>query len=465
MASEDLAAEIAPQESTSLYSRFNRLLERYLPRGLYRRAMLILIVPVLVMQLLMAYFILDSHWDNVTKILGRSLSNEIGLLVDIYNHSDKSDAAVTNIERLANDRLRLNLDVVRNGTLPPLPSPPFYKLFDVKMQKYLARETGKPFYVSSDGQDGKVDIQVEVEPNLIFRIQTEEDRAWAANTPWLLGLLLSSAALLLSIAALFLRNQIRPILELAKAAQDFGLGRETKLYRPRGATEIRLAGQSFMDMRRRIARHVEQRTAMLAGVSHDLRTILTRFRLELAVLGDNPKIHPLKEDVDEMQHMLEDYMAFVKGDGGEQAVAVDIPEVLATTIESVERDRPDSDAIIETGALPQQPVMLKPNAFRRLLSNLIGNAARYGNRIRVSGEIKNARLWIYVDDDGPGIPPEERDNAFRPFVRLDNARNLDEPGTGLGLAIALDIAHAHGGDINLDDSPMGGLRATVKLPV
>jgi two-component system, OmpR family, osmolarity sensor histidine kinase EnvZ len=451
--------------STSLYSRFNRWLERYAPAGLYRRAMLILIVPVLLMQVLVAGFILDRYWDNVTKVLARALSREVGVLVELYNKSDKSEAAVLDIERLARDRLSLDLNVLRGAKLPDLPAPPFYKLFDLKMQKYLDRETGRPFTVVGDAPDGKVDIQVEVEPGLIFNVKTDADRAWASNTPFLLLLMLGSTALLLSIAALFLRNQIRPILELANAAHDFGLGRDNTRFRPRGAAEIREAGQSFLDMRRRIARHVEQRTAMLAGVSHDLRTILTRFKLELAVIGDNPKVHPLKEDVDEMQHMLEDYMAFVKGDGGEQVVPVSLPEALAATVESVERDRPDSEALIDIGVLPTEKVMLKANAFRRLLSNLIGNAARYGTRVKVSGEIKDDRLWLYVDDNGPGIPAEEREHAFRPFVRLDNARNLDETGTGLGLAIALDIAHAHGGDLFLDDSPMGGLRASVKLPV
>jgi two-component system, OmpR family, osmolarity sensor histidine kinase EnvZ len=453
-------------ESTpTLYSQFNRWLERYAPTGLYRRAMLILIVPVLLLQLITTAVILDRHWDNVTKVLARALSREVGVLVELYNKSDKSPAAVAEVERLARQRLSLELDVLRDAKLPIVAEPPFYKLFDVKMQKYLARETNRPFTVISDAPDDKVDIQVEVEPGLIFNVKTDADRAWAANTPFLLLLMLGSTALLLSIAALFLRNQIKPILELADAAHDFGLGRDTTAFRPRGAAEIREAGQSFLDMRRRIARHVEQRTAMLAGVSHDLRTILTRFKLELAVIGDNPKVHPLKEDVDEMQHMLEDYMAFVKGDGGEQAVLVSLPEALAATVESVERDRPDSDALFDIGVLPVEKVMLKANAFRRLLSNLIGNAARYGTRVNVSGEIKNERLWLYVDDNGPGIPAEEREHAFRPFVRLDNARNLDETGTGLGLAIALDIAHAHGGDIFLEDSPMGGLRAAVKLPI
>ncbi len=449
----------------SFYHRFNRWLEHYAPSGLYRRAMLILIVPVLLLQTLMAGFILDRYWDNVTKVLGRSLSREIGLMIDIYQKSDRSPAAIAAIEGMATQRLRHDLKVLRGTTLPASVKPPFYALFDVKMQKYLNSETGRPFWLNSNTPDGNVEIQVEVEPGLIFQLKTEADRARATSTPFLLLLMLGATALLLSIAALFLRNQIRPILELAEAAKNFGLGRDTASYRPRGATEIRAAGLSFLDMRRRIARHVEQRTAMLAGVSHDLRTILTRFRLELAVLGDNPKIHPLKEDVDEMQHMLEDYMAFVKGDGGEQVVPLSIPEALAATIESVERDRPDSDAVIELGDLPLIPVKLKPNAFRRLLSNLIGNAARYGLKVRVTGEIKDERLWLYVDDNGPGIAPEDREHAFRPFVRLDNARNLDETGTGLGLAIALDIAHAHGGDIALENSPMGGLRVAVKLPL
>ncbi len=256
--------------------------------------MLILIVPVLLMQMLVAGFILDRHWDNVTKVLARALSREVGVLVDLYNKSDKSDAAVVEIERMARERLKLELNVLRDATLPLVPAPPFYKLFDVKMQKYLERETARPFTVVGDAPDGMVDIQVEVEPRLIFNIKTEADRAWASNTPFLMLLMLGSTALLLSIAALFLRNQIRPILELAKAAHDFGLGRDSTHFRPRGASEIREAGQSFLDMRRRIARHVEQRTAMLAGVSHDLRTILTRFKLELAVIGDNPKVHPLE---------------------------------------------------------------------------------------------------------------------------------------------------------------------------
>lgn len=448
-----------------LYHHFNRWLERYAPTGLYRRAMLILIVPVLLLQGLMAVFILDQHWDNVTKILGRSLSREIGLLVELYEKSDKSDAATAEVERLARERLRQELHVLRGTQLPANSVPAFYEIFDIKMEQYLARETNRPFYIDSEAPNDRVEIQVQVEPGLIFQVITEAERARAASTPLLLFMMLGSSAILLGIAAIFLRNQIRPILELSRAAKDFGMGRDTGDFRPRGAEEIREAGHSFLEMRRRIARHVEQRTAMLAGVSHDLRTILTRFRLELAVLGDNPKIHPLTEDVDEMQHMLEDYMAFVKGDGGEQVSEVRVHDAVAAAIEAVERDRPDNEARIDASGVPGLDVQVKPKAFRRLLTNIISNAVRYGTKVQISGEIKEDRLWIHVDDNGPGIPPDQREHAFRPFVRLDNARNLDETGTGLGLAIALDIAHAHGGDIVLEDSRLGGLRVAVKIPV
>ena len=451
--------------SQGIYYHFNRWLERYAPTGLYRRAMLILIVPALLLQGVMAGIILDQHWDNVTKILGRSLAREIGLLVDLYEKSDKSQAAVKEVERLARERLRRELHVLRGTELPASRKPAFYELFDIKMQQYLARETNRPHYVNSEAPAGNVEIQVQIEPGLIFQVITDAERARASSTPLLLSLMLGSSFLLLGVAAIFLRNQIRPILELSRAAKDFGMGRDTGGFQPRGASEIREAGQSFLDMRRRIARHVEQRTAMLAGVSHDLRTILTRFRLELAVLGDNPKIHPLTEDVDEMQHMLEDYMAFVKGDGGEQVAEVKVQEMVTAAIDAVERDRPDSEAQIDASGVPNLDVHVKPKAFRRLLTNIISNAVRYGTRVRISGEILEDRLWIHVDDNGPGIPPDQREHAFRPFVRLDNARNLDETGTGLGLAIALDIAHAHGGDIVLEDSKLGGLRVAVKIPV
>lgn len=445
---------------SSAYFRFNRFLERHMPTGLYTRSLIIVIAPIVLLQTIMAGIILERHWDNVTKVLGRSLAREIGLVTDLYDRSNKSEAAIKDIELVANKRLKLGLEITRGDALPAPIDRTLYSLVDDKMTKYLERETGRPFWIDSTARNGKVEIRVEVEKGLIFRILTDEERAYAANTGMLLaGMFLSSLVLLL-IAVIFLRKQITPIVELANAAKSFGMGREVTEFRPRGAREVRQAGLAFVDMKSRIARHVEQRTAMLAGVSHDLRTILTRFKLELAFLGDGPKIKPLKEDVEEMQRMLEAYMAFVRGDGGEKTEAVNLAQMFSSVASAVARGK--SHVALD---VQDVEVSIKPNAFRRLISNLLGNAVRYADNVKVKGGVENRLLTILVDDDGPGIPAENREDAFRPFVRLDNARNLDETGTGLGLAIALDIAHAHGGEIKLDESPSGGLRAMVQIPV
>jgi two-component system osmolarity sensor histidine kinase EnvZ len=235
-------------------------------------------------------------------------------------------------------------------------------------------------------------------------------------------------------------------------------------FRPRGAREVRQAAQAFLEMRDRIRQHVEQRTTMLAGVGHDLRTVLTRFKLELVLLGDGPEVAALRNDVNEMQRMLEDYLAFAKGDGGEEAEAASVGELLdeineetqhyGTPIE-VRIRQPSSDLVLP----------LKRQAFKRAITNLVTNAARYGDYVVIRAGTDKEWLRIDVDDDGPGIPPAERDNVFRPFYRLGNGRNQDTGNTGLGLAIARDIARSHGGDISLSESSMGGLRATVRVPL
>ncbi len=443
------------------YYRFNRFLERRLPRGLFPRALIILVAPMVLMQTIMTGLILDRHWDNVTKILARSLARDIGVLIQLHDESDRSEAALAHIVTLANERLNLGLEIQRGMTLPPpLPSP-FYSPVDIRLKRYLSHDTGRPFWIDSRGQESYVDIRVEVEKGLIFRMLTPDSRAFAANTDVLLMWMLVSSLLLLGIAIVFLRKQISPIVELARAAQSFGTGREVAEFHPRGAAEVKMAGEAFLGMRDRIARQVEQRTAMLAGVSHDLRTILTRFRLELAFLGDGPKVRPLKEDVDEMQRMLEAYMAFVKGDGGETPEEVDLTALIAAAARSSSRSKGGIEITVPDGMRAR----VKPNAFRRLLTNLISNATRHAAQVVVGASVHDRTLRVTVDDDGPGIPAGKRAEAFRPFVRLDNARNLDETGTGLGLAIALDIARAHGGDLRLEDSPKGGLRAVVEIPV
>ena len=444
-----------------LYSRFNVFLERHMPEGLFPRALIILVAPVVLLQTIMTGLILDRHFENVTRLLARSFARDVSLLVQLYEVSDRSADAAARIEALANTTLDLGLTIENGATLPaPLPLPLFSRPDD-RLRRELTFETGKTFWIDSRGHPGFIDIRVEAEKGVVFRLLTKAERTLATSTAMLLLWMVISSLLLLGIAIVFLRNQVRPITDLAKAAQSFGTGRDIGSFRPRGAREVRQAGEAFLDMRDRIARQVEQRTAMLAGVSHDLRTILTRFKLELAFLGDGPKITPLTADVDEMQRMLEAYMAFVKGDGGEKPSETD----LAALVQAAARSSVRGGAVVAIEVPAGQMVRVKPNAFRRLLGNLIGNAVRHAKSVDISATVTDRLLTLNVDDDGPGIPRDKRADALRPFVRLDNARNLDETGTGLGLAIALDIARAHGGELRLDDSPKGGLRAVVQIPV
>jgi two-component system osmolarity sensor histidine kinase EnvZ len=448
-----------PQKS--LYYRFNRFLEAHLPAGLYQRALIILVAPLVLLQTIMTGVILDRHWDSVTRVLARSLAREIGLLTALYDKSDKGPEALKGLEELSTKRLRLSLKITHDASLPPPVNSFFFSLVDKKLSRYLQDETGRPFWIDSVSKPGTILIRVEAEKGVVFRMRLDEGRAYAVNTDALIFWMVFSSVILAAIAIVFLRKQINPILDLAEAAQNFGTGRDPGHFRPRGATEVKLAGQAFLDMRERLARHVEQRTTMLAGVSHDLRTVLTRFKLELAFLGDGPMVKPLKEDVEEMQRMLEAYLAFARGDGGEQPEDAPLePMILAAT----QTGRTEA-ASIEVSVEPGLSARVKPNAFRRLLVNLISNAGRYARHVSVNARKAGSTLTVTVDDDGPGIPPGQRADAFRPFVRLDNARNLDQSGTGLGLAIALDIARAHGGDVQLADSPLGGLRAVVHIPV
>jgi two-component system osmolarity sensor histidine kinase EnvZ len=257
-----------------------------------------------------------------------------------------------------------------------------------------------------------------------------------------------------------LRNQIRPILRLTAAVDDFGKGRAVADFQPRGAREVRQATVAFHQMRRRVERQIDQRTAMLAGVSHDLRTILTRLRLQLAFIEDSADVDALKNDIDDMNRMLEGYLAFARGESDEETVPTDI----ALLLDELAQAARISGHATEVSFSGDPNVSVRPRSFKRCLANLVGNAGRHGRHVAVTGIHADGLLTITVDDDGPGVPFEEQEAVFKPFYRLDDARNLDETGTGLGLPIARDIARNHGGDIALSDSPMGGLRVTVTVP-
>jgi two-component system osmolarity sensor histidine kinase EnvZ len=274
---------------------------------------------------------------------------------------------------------------------------------------------------------------------------------------WMVG----TSLVLFAVAALFMRNQISPLRRLAAAADSFGKGRDTPLFKPSGATEVRQAAAAFMIMRERIRRQIQQRTEMLAGVSHDLRTPLTRMKLQLAMLGNDPEIRELQSDVTTMEGMIEGYLNFARGEGSEERIPTDIATLLEEIVYEAARNDIGVDLSVETGV----ELALARNAFKRCITNLIENAARYGGEIGITATRNGSVLEITVDDDGPGIPEALREEAFRPFYRIDESRNPDTGGTGLGLTIARDIVLSHGGTLTLDESPAGGLRARIRVPI
>jgi len=430
-----------------------------MPAGLYPRSLLIIIAPMVILQSVVAFVFMERHWNTVTRRLSAAVTQDISSLIDVYR-TYPQDPGNTQIRRIAQQRLGLVVDFLPLSEMPPPGPKPFFSLLDQTLSDEIRRQIGRPYWLDTVGRSSIVEIRIQLD-NAVMRVFARRSAAYASNSEIFLLWMVGTSLVLLSVAILFLRNQIKPIQRLADAAESFGKGREVPNFRPRGATEVRRAAHAFIEMKSRVERAIEQRTTMLAGVSHDLRTVLTRIKLELALLKDSGEAEAMNKDVDEMSRMLEAYLAFARGDAGEQSASTDMNELLEQLKTDAERDGRNV-----TVAFRGAPVVtVRPNAFKRCLANLVSNAARYGKSISITGQRDHRWLIVTVDDDGPGIPSGMREDVFKPFLRLDDARNQDEGGTGLGLAIARDIARSHGGDITLGESSLGGLRATVRVPV
>jgi two-component system osmolarity sensor histidine kinase EnvZ len=441
---------------------FMGLLAESMPKGLYARALIIIIAPIVVLEGVIAFVFMERHWQNVTRRLSETTARDIAALIDFYDGAkpEKYDEII----RIARDKLNLSMQILPPGDLPEARQKPFFDLLDRALSREVSRQVKRPFWIDTVGQSRHVEIRVQ-HSDSILRFLAVRTQTYASNSHIFLLWMAGTSVILLTVAILFLRNQIRPILRLADAVDAFGKGRPVpEDFEVRGAREVRQASLAFLEMRNRIRQHVEQRTTMLAGVSHDLRTVLTRFKLELAFMGEGPDVQSLKADVDEMQHMLEDYLAFARGDGGEEAIMTNLTELLeevyeesqvyGTSIELKLRRR-RGDIILP----------LKRHAFKRAITNLVSNAVRYGDQIVIRAATEGQWLRVEVDDNGPGIPASERANVFKPFYRIDRSRNQDDGNSGLGLAIARDIAKSHGGDITLGESSIGGLRAIISVPL
>jgi len=441
------------------WGRFTLWLKAFLPKGLYARALLIIIVPMVVLQSVVAFMFVERQWSVVNHYLSSAVTREIATLIDVYK-SYPQGADRAQLRRIAQDRLGLVVDFLPETQLPPPGPKPFFLQLDATLSDEIRKQIGLPFWIDTVGRSSIVEIRIKLD-NTIMRVFARRADAYDLNAWIFLAWMVATSLVVLTIAILFLRNQIRPIVRLADAAEAFGKGREVANFRPRGAREVRRAAAAFLEMKMRIERAIEQRTTMLAGVSHDLRTILTRFKLELAFLGDSPETEAIKKDVDEMAAMLEAYLAFARGDLGEQPAPTDMSAMLGEL--QADSERHGHRATVAFHGRPM--VTVRPAAFKRCLANLVSNAGRFASTVAMTGHRDHRWLTVTIDDDGPGIPSSLREDVFKPFLRLDDARNQDEGGTGLGLAIARDIARSHGGEITLGDSPLGGLRATVRIPV
>ncbi|MGB8737384.1 MAG: ATP-binding protein [Rhodomicrobium sp.] len=445
-----------------LLSRLPAFFGSLAPKGLYARALIIIIAPIVILQSILTFVFLDRHYQAVTGRLSVATAQEIAMLAAAYDGAkNKGPAELERLSDMARDHLNLVVRFMPGDELPITRSKPFFGLLDRYLSNEIRNRIHRPYWIDTVGSSGHIEIRVKLD-GAVMRVLAHRAQLVPSNTHIFLVWMVASSTVLLIVAVLFLRNQIRPILSLADAADRFGRGKPAPSdFKIRGAREVRLATQAFLDMRDRIERHVEQRTIMLAGVSHDLRTILTRFRLQLAMM-QAPLVEDLKRDVDEMQQMLEDYMAFAKGDSGEKTRRVDVRRLLEEVQTGAGAEGKEIKLEVRQDSLV---VALRRNAFKRAVVNLVSNAVRHAGLVSIRALRSRGWLTITVEDDGPGIPPDKREEVFRPFHSLNKARNQDTKSSGLGLAIARDIVRGHGGEIVLGGSVLGGLKAVIRIPI
>lgn len=435
-----------------------------LPRSLFGRSLMIIAMPVLLLQMIVAFVFFDRHWDQMSQKLVYALVGEVGMITDQIRAST-STAENGRILQLAQKNTGLRITMGKLDTSVLKSEDLFQKVYlfslNKKLKSNLQQRLNSPFAVRSHAEDNWFEIVVQLDSKRMLTFAASEKRLTSATTYIFILWLIGSALILFGIAILFMRNQIRPIMRLAIAAEKFGKGQDVPDFKPVGASEVRQAAQAFLEMKERLKRQIEQRTAMLSGVSHDLRTPLTRMKLQLAMQKDSPGLADLKQDIDEMEMMIEGYLTFAKGEGDEAVESTDLNPIIDRIAAQARRQ----DARIELNLPYSLPLRTRPRAMERAISNVILNACKYAPQVWVSAYAQGGNVEIVVDDNGPGIAPELREEVFRPFYRVEKSRNKKTGGSGLGLAIARDIVHAHGGEIFMEDSNRGGLRVVIRLPL
>lgn len=429
---------------------------RLVPGTLFGRALLILVLPVVLVQLVAVYVFYERHWDSVVRNMSGALAGEVDVLVQEFVKQPEPKR-MKRVNQLGSEMgIVANYDVLKTHVFIQDKGresyPEFFHL--------LSQKLSQPFMVQQTGPNQDIEISILMNEGTL-ELYTNKKRLVSSTTYIFILWMAGSATILSLIAIMFLRNQIRPIRQLAKAAEKFGLGQDSPSFSPRGALEVRQAGRAFIEMRNRIMRQVSSRTEMLAGISHDLRTPLTRIKLQLALMKPDPKAQQaIESDLEEMEHMIHAYLDFARGEGGEKSEPTEMAGYVEEIVENYTRH--NQPVMLDTP--PPVSLWIRPKAMRRAVQNIIDNALRYGECARIS-VWHDDMVWVLcIEDQGPGIAEEYQEDVFRPFMRIDHSRNIKTGGVGLGLSIARDVVLAHGGKIEISNLQPKGLRVELRLP-
>lgn len=434
-------------------------IRRFLPKTLFARSLLIIVSPLILLQIISTWVFFERHWDTVSVRLARGLAGDIAATMVLLRENPGPEgrkAAFNFAEQHFKIQGTFKEDAVLKNAAPPPDSGRLQRV----LREALRGRTNLPFTIDAESDDRDVFIDIQLAGG-VLHIVAPRKRLFTSTTYLFIALMVGSSLILFAVAMIFMRNQIHPIRRIAAAADALGKGRDVDMFRLQGATEVRQAAVAFNRMRERLQRQIAQRTEMLACVSHDLRTPLTRLKLQLEMLGEQQGIEELKSDVAEMERMVEGYLAFARGEGTEPVSTTNMRDLVEDIVGAARR----AGAVVDFTAEGQLTLEARKEALRRCISNLLSNATQHGGRAAVSAIRRPDCVEVTVDDDGPGIPEDQHEAVFRPFNRLDQSRNAETGGVGLGLTIARDVAHAHGGEIALQQSPLGGLRARIRLPV
>lgn len=429
-------------------------LRRIMPHGFFGRALIIVAAPLVFLQLILAGIFYEEHWEEVGRQLAFHFANQVG---SVSRQIVVAPEDVEGILLRSSAAYDARFSFEEGAALPGERFHPADSYLDHALDRMLPHRVRYPYRYDTRSLDDEVKLEVGL-PTGVLTVVVPFDHVSSSTTNLFISLMVSASALVFILAVYFLRRQVWPLRAVARATERFGRGDVHAPLVPRGAAEVRQVAQAFLTMRERLRAQIEQRTEMLAGVSHDLRTPITRLRLQLEMLGDESARRSMETDLHEMEQMIEAYLAFARGEGEEQLSEADLGAMAGDVVRRGRAQAPG----LELGACEGLAAQVRPGAIRRALVNLIDNACRAGRRVRVGVRRDGDMAEITVEDDGPGIPPGDREEAFRPFRKLDGGAG---GGVGIGLSVARDIVRGHGGEIEFGDSPLGGLRAAIRIPL